>query len=441
MPLNRLKTPALLLLAVLMETALIAILRIQDPARHLLPFVAWALVAALLYLIAVWVVLALPGKCGRPGWILILGAALIFRLTLLPLAPTLSHTFARQHWEGKVQSFNSPFNPYFFAPDNPILVPLRGSTFSHLQRPQLAATSPPLAELVTRWNFRISILPAGEKLLGIVFDLLLIWPLAGLLRRYGLNSDRVLIYAWAPLAVIEMAGNGSLVALALFLLLMAFYLAGEWDRFSHLALGLAIMLNLAALLLAPAWYRRIRRRHWLWLLAPVLLCSWPYLFFERHFFLPAWGHNLAAGFKLWLAASANGGLALLPRLFGASLQPPARLAALAAFFAVFVWLSTRNLQPPRMAKLCLAALLLLVPRLQPGVALWLLPWLAFDPDPAWLYFISGVLLAYPALVSSAYRQTAWMAWEFLPLYGLLIWGWLQRRRRNAKLSQGRSVPA
>ncbi len=442
MTLGRLRTPALFLLAVLIEAAMVAMLRLGDLSRHAIPLLAWALSAALFYLIAVWIVLAAGSRLRSSAWWLIVGAALLFRLTLLPLPPSLSHSFYRHHWEGKIQSYSPPFNPYFFAPENPIFVPMRGPDYGRLKHKQLAAAAPPLAELVARWNYRWFPRPWEEKLIPIGFDLLTILALAGWLRRRGLPRERALIYAWSPLAVIEAGANGHFIAIFMCLLVASFYLAGEWDRLSHLAMGLAAMLGLPALALLPAWLRQQRRRRWLWLLAPVIVCSLPYLFFNKHFFLPAWGRNLSASLRLWLAGYANGGISLLPRLLGAGLTLPVRIAALAAFAALLSWISAHKLEPARMAKLIAASALLLLPRLLPVYVLWLLPWLALDPDPAWLCFSSIVVLAYPPLISTAYRQTNWQLWEFLPLYGLLLWGWLRNRRRDGAVNnRERSVSA
>jgi hypothetical protein len=37
---------------------------------------------------------------------------------------------------------------------------------------------------------------------------LTLWPLAAILRRRGLPRERLLILAWSPLALVEIAGSG-----------------------------------------------------------------------------------------------------------------------------------------------------------------------------------------------------------------------------------------
>lgn len=437
---KRLRTSALLLLAILIETALVAMLRLQDLSRHVLPFLAWALAAGLFYLIAVWIVLA-QGKLAHSRYFwLILGASLLFRLTLLPLAPTLSHQLYRQRWNGKIQSFNPPFNPYLFAPANPIFGPVRGPEYAAVPRKQLAAVSPPLALLIAGWNYRVFRNITGQKLLFIVCDLLIIWALASLLRQHGLPRERVLIYAWSPLAVLESAGNGHMITIALLLLILAIQLAGKKDRFSHIAMGSAAMVRLPVLLLLPAWRKQCRGRHWAWFLAPVVICSLPYLFFNKHFFLFAWWHNLATGFSLWLHAYANGGLSLLPQWFGSGLMLPVLVAAAAAFLTTLIWTARHRLDSAHIAMVVTAAALLLLPRLTPVDALWLLPWLVLFPEPAWLYFSVGVFLAYPPLLNAAYRNSGWQVCEYAPLYALLIWSWYRHRSLPRESPEG-AVPA
>ena len=70
---------------------------------------------------------------------------LFFRLTLLPLTPTLSDDIYRYLWDGRVQL--AGVNPYAYAPDAPELMRLRTDEFASINHPSIPTIYPPLTQL------------------------------------------------------------------------------------------------------------------------------------------------------------------------------------------------------------------------------------------------------------------------------------------------------
>ncbi len=100
----------------------------------------------------------------------------------------------------------------------------------------------------------------GLALLFHLTNSMLVWAILGKIapsRRLG----GTLLYAWNPLALIELAGNGRFEGFLLFLLLLATWLyvqqkGGWYDFGAALLLGLAISVNGISLLLVPlfTWF-------------------------------------------------------------------------------------------------------------------------------------------------------------------------------------------
>lgn len=127
-----------------------------------------------------------------------------------------------------------------------------------------------------------------------------------------------------------------------------------------------------------------------------------------------------------------------------------RAAAMAACFAVLaavlVWIGRRPPPDPagtiRIGMAAVAAYLLLVPTaLHAWYAVWMLPFLAVFPSPAWLWFTSVVPLSYLKYAWEPVGLPLWVRLvEFLPLYGLLVWESVQRGRHRRLPPEPDRVP-
>ncbi|HEY8055472.1 MAG TPA: glycosyltransferase 87 family protein [Terriglobales bacterium] len=413
----------MLALAVVLEAVFVVLAGRPNAANSPLPrTLLWLSAAGLFYLIAVALTLRGGAAKGlRLRWIVL--AAVVFRLTLLPLSQPLAQQAHRYRWDGKVQQFG--FSPYAYPPRSDMFSPIRSAADAAVPNPQVGATDPPLAELLFRWNYGWSQGLRTGKILWVVCDLLLIGLLIRMLRRRELPVAWVLLYAWSPLAVYEVAGNGHLAPAATLLALAALHWAERRPRWAAAAAVAAAMTQWFAWTLAPVVLVAARRR-WGSVLAVGtvvgVLLSLPFWFFSTRFMLPV----LAGNVRLYLGGASvyNASLFALARnWFGLH---AAAILAVALTLAVIIAVCVRRLPPLRAGFLIVSTLLLVLPQVHPWFVLWLLPLVVFNPEAPWLYFSVAVLWGY---LAGAHPWGVLI--EYAPLYALLAWqAW--RRPRAAQ---------
>ncbi|MGH9870368.1 MAG: hypothetical protein ACREAA_19705 [Candidatus Polarisedimenticolia bacterium] len=365
--------------------------------------------------------------------------AAVFRLILLPSTPWLSDDIWRYMWEGRLQWHG--VNPYAHAPDDPALEHLRDGIYEKVNHRHLPAIYPP----VTQWAMALGA-SAGPSVLAMkgIFVLAeagVVLALLALLRRRGLPASRVLLYAWNPLAVVEVAGSGHNDPLGIaFLLAATAAIIGERPVMSMASLALSGLSKLFPWCLFLLFARRARAAL---LLLPglALVCYLPYLgagsglFRSTRAYAESWRSNdvlfgllvaavnvtgLSPRLTTWM--SAHG----LENLYG----QPHMIARVAAALILAAWMAllvrrqaTHRLPVEKGIFLFTAAMLLLLPTLHPWYLLWILPWLCLYPSAAWL--------ALAGLVPLGYQVSAWTRWvEFVPFYALLAVTALSRRRRG-----------
>jgi hypothetical protein len=130
----------------LLEPAYLYLHRLGNLELYVVAFIATGFAAGVLYFIFLY--LFEHSRDSRAGLWLILATAVLFRLTLWPLAPTLSEDLYRYRWDGRVQL--AGWNPYAISPNDPRLNDLREAAVRHFAAPELPAIYPPLAELTFR---------------------------------------------------------------------------------------------------------------------------------------------------------------------------------------------------------------------------------------------------------------------------------------------------
>ncbi len=252
---------------VLIEAALIAMARV-GLLRGQLPWLALAWCAAFAGLALAWRFRADVFR--RPATML--AWAVIFRVTLLPCVPDLSDDFYRYIWDGWLTS--EGVNPFRHTPDDPALaVYARAFPFERLNSKSLHSVYPPLTQAVAAVAGRAYAvwgLDAAFLVMKSLFVMLEIGGVAGLLaasrRVSGASGSRgwqpvslVALYAWNPLAILAIAGQGhSEAGLVLGIGVAAWAMSRGYAAASWIGLMLAALAKLTPLLAAPLWWR-----HWL----------------------------------------------------------------------------------------------------------------------------------------------------------------------------------
>ena len=224
-----------------------------------------------LYLPACYLVVHAPARLPRrPTLVGTAVVAVLARVILIPAAPVFSDDIYRYVWDGRVQA--AGISPYAYPPAAPQLAVLHPPTdpiWPGINRKPAITIYPPGAEL-----FYAAIYASAPdsmvamKLALVLVDLASCGVLAVLLGRLGLPPVRVLIYAWAPLPVVEFGGSGHVDALTVLLTLLAL-LAGVWAVQTGRAAGLrlaaaclagAALVKLIPLLLLAGWARTLGGR-------------------------------------------------------------------------------------------------------------------------------------------------------------------------------------
>ncbi len=344
------------------------------------------MVAFGLFLPAAW--LAWRGLgVGRLGLVVVLGVAVLLRVAAFDAtaAPPLTTDTYRYTWDARVQA--AGINPYRYAPTDRALVRLRDrEIWPSINHRTWHTIYPPGAE----GSFGAARAVFGHGLRATTW-LYLLAEAAGLglllatLRRLRAPPERVLLVAWHPLAVSEIAANGHVDALALLAgaaLLSAF--ASNRNGLAGVAVGLGTLAKLGPFLLLPALARRGGR----WFVAGAIgLAVAGYAAYSSV------GSRVTGSTFRLLRNEDIGSLAwheLVP-VIGADDARYLLFAVLLVVVGVVCLRAHDSLdQIARTVLLVLGCELLATNYLQPWYGLWLLPFLAVTAAPAWLW-LSGTL--------------------------------------------------
>jgi hypothetical protein len=284
------------------------------PGRVLL-FIAVQLAVSLTLGGILWRIRSSPDRADAA--VMIAGFALLFRLTLVPVAPVASDDVYRYVWDGRVTLHG--FNPFLFAPDDPRLAHLATADLpSRVNFPGMRTPYPALAQCVfLASNFALGPSIPGIKLLLVLADMAAIGLLHLLLRRLNKPSSAVLVYAWSPLPVLYFALDGHVDALAipLFLAALWFVLDARIVR-GMFALAGAALVKVYPLIAAPMVVPpRLRKGAFFTSLIPFLVfgaVSWVgagghvVLFESINAFGVRWEFNGAAFTLLYMMLGSNG---------------------------------------------------------------------------------------------------------------------------------------
>jgi hypothetical protein len=367
----------------------------------------------MVYALAVYFVLQhVRGTNGQLTLVLLFAVA--FRIPFLFAAPVLSDDVFRYIWDGRVQ--RDGINPYRYPPKAPEIEHLRDSIYDGINNKDIPTIYPPAMQIVFAATTFFSESVVWMKGLFVAFDLVLIGVLVGLLKAMGMSPLRVLIYAWSPLVVMEIAGSGHNDVLGLAFLLAAHAaIIRKKDVLSICSLSMSGLSKLMGFILVPLFARSLRPRSWVALPLTTLLVSWPYLDAGLEAFRGLWEFGTR-----W---RANDSLFHLLYLLTGSLTTAKAIAA-AAFAGLMGYLLIRRVNPLRGCYLAIGAILLLSTTVHPWYLVWMVPYLCIYPNPAWLLLTGTVVLSYhaPFLATAGgpwIEHTSFKLLEYSPFFGLL----------------------
>ena len=369
----------------------------------------------------------------RGTWAVAIGAALVFRLTLLPLHPRTSSDTNRYLWEGLVQT--QGVNPYVFPPNAPQLATTadrHASVYREVNHSDVASIYPPFAQLLFRLNASL----AGASLMGwklilLVFDAVLAIAVWWVLRCRGMETIGGIAVRWCPLLLLESyeCGHLDLVGVALLAVAIAAMERGRWAA-SAAMVALSINVKylwpaLAVPLLAVRAADRQRMLAFLGLVATTVVACWlpyhegiPHALATARTFAETWTFNDPI-FELLRAIP---GPHWLPMAFV--------LAGLSALAALLI--RRRSVDPWLDTWLLSATALLVSPVAYPWYFLWVVPALATRPRwwlIAWPLAVAvlHLLVGYRHMLTGRWDAMPWASVPIAAIVGIRLGHmWLRR---------------
>jgi len=414
--------------AVALEALFAAMARLGDLKLHATQTIGLGLAAGAVYVSALYA-LEHTRESRAALWVILVGA-LLFRLTLAPLPPSLSSDLHRYRWDGRVQ--NAGWNPYVVEPRDLRLEPLRDAGWAEMPGPETPTMYPPLSELIFRWTGRVLPGPVGFKLPFLAADILVVAMLAGWLGPTRGRNFRLAVYAWSPLVIVEFAGSSHNDSIPIAAVVAALWIISRRPVVSTLTLTAgalaklfpATLLPLAAV--AAGWPGKLRG--WLAVAGGIGItaaCLWPYRSAFQAFpsifahYQSTWQNYNASLYSvlLWLTGQ----------------QAVATGIGEGAVAGLALWCAARKVEPARAAFLIIGAILMVAPNGYSWYFTWIVPLLCFFPNPAWLLVTVLQFLSYKVLIDyqilDVWHFDPFFQWlTYAPFYALLIAGAAWTRR-------------
>ncbi len=348
--------------------------------------------------------------------------SILFAATLLWTLPTLSNDIHRYLWEGRVQQ--AGINPYLISPENEGLKDLRDSNYHLMDHRFLTAIYPPGAQLFFRLVTKMSDEVVFLKSILILCYGGCIWILIQILKLGNIPKERVLIFAWNPLVLIETASSGHIDILGVLLLLFSILLFFQNKfYFSGILLSASVLVKYMPIPFLFLWVRQMRIKVGLVFLFMIgiefMLLYWPYReSFQKIFdsLLTYMGHWQFNGFIYRCV------MEYYPER-ESFIRGSVLLIALEIIY--FFWRKTSLL---RAVPIVIVSILFLSPVLYPWYLLWLVPFLVFKPILSMIAFTACIQLSYFILpdyqLLGVWQEKEWVLWlEYGTLGGMIIFEW------------------
>lgn len=176
---------------------------------------------------------------------------ILFRLTLFPTDVVTSPDVNRYVWEGKV--INNGYNPYSSAPDDAELFQLRDNVYDKLTFKHIPAIYPPAAQYVfAAAYFFFGEDTTGLKLIYLLCELISFIFILKLLEIKKIPLNRIILYAWLPLPIMEYFVNAHIdPLLIMFLTMFVYYSEKKNLKLSAFFLALSVLSKVISIILFP----------------------------------------------------------------------------------------------------------------------------------------------------------------------------------------------
>ena len=379
-----------------------------------------------------WTFFRIPIRTKRAVWIVV-GFALLFRLTALFSTPYQSEDVYRYIWDARVASMK--INPYAYPPNAPELETMRDDrVYPMINSKPYVTAYPPVSQIL----FRISFALFGSNVLAMkaifsLFEFLALLVAWKLLILWGKSIQPLILMAWNPFFIFEFSHSGHSDSAMMFLILFSIYLlARERKGWAAVAYAGAVLAKLHPALWFPLF---LRRTGWKPMIAGFAAGLALMLAYFDPVSLLRYVKSLGLYFRLF---EFNASIHYLIRFFGRwafheswdkAIGP--YLGAILLVIAILIyrkfpirdardllhagfWLMT--------ADLCLAT------TVHPWYISWAAVALPFFPYAFMIYWTGACFLSYIAYSYHPVHEPAWvLLTEYLPVYGFMGWEIWRRR--------------
>ncbi|HXL45869.1 MAG TPA: hypothetical protein VN977_04625, partial [Candidatus Binatia bacterium] len=192
----------------------LALARLPNLVEDAGSFLAIYALAFVCYAAGAWAI-ERAGGTPRATLGLVLGVAVVSRLALLPTLPTLSTDAYRYVWDARVA--RAGLSPYAYPPTAPEVSVFRDrEIYPRLNHSTWRTIYPPGAQVFFRAVYALAPDSVRAMKIGVVLaELAALGLMLLLVKRLGLPSSRVVVYAWNPLVLVEVWGSAHLDGLVL----------------------------------------------------------------------------------------------------------------------------------------------------------------------------------------------------------------------------------
>ncbi len=353
----------------------------------------------------------------KKQFILIFSIAVLCRLFFLEFP--VSYDVNRYIWEGDL--FNQDINPYLHAPDSPAVKSFVNSIWHDINHKDKTACYPPMMIIFFSVLAAISKSPLFFKGVIVFFDIAVIPVLALLIRSRKIDFKFLMIYAFNPLVLVFISGEGHLDAIQIFFISLALYfITVKKNGWSFFALGCAVMSKYYALILFPFF---VNSRNW----KKSLLIFIPFVTFIP--FLHSGVSIFTSLMTFGTNMHYNDSLAELFRIFFGPYAVPLSVLFLFICLSIIFLLVHDTVKS---AYLAIACLLLLIPTLHPWYIILITPFIVIFPSRAWLFLHFSVVFTFLVLHVECNTGTfqeirGLKVFEYLPFFAVLIFDFIRQR--------------
>jgi hypothetical protein len=182
---------------------------------------------------------------------------IIFRITVIPAAPTTSPDVFRYMWEGKIVAHG--INPYQVPPGAYRLNQYHSDLWAKIGFKNMTSIYPPFAQVAFLIGYKLS----GESVWGLkvvylICEIITLIILLKLLRLKKINPGYVILYAWLPIPVMEYFINAHIDAVGItFFILFLYNIEKGRNKLSAVFFALSFLVKFYPIMLFPLLIKKI----------------------------------------------------------------------------------------------------------------------------------------------------------------------------------------